>query len=325
MKKFVNIFIADDVNCTGIILLNKYFNVFDVEGYNNSNLLKQIKLISAGNLSIPSALVIRSTRKINKQFLISVKKISNLRLICTVSTGYDNIDIVNSVKLGIDFMNVAGANSLATAEFTMGLILAAIKDIVKADQTVKNKEFDATIFKNSELYGKTIGIIGVGRIGSNVAKLSKAFGMKIAGNDIDPGIRKKYNFIKFCSLNKLLEISDIVTIHTPLDKSTKYLLNKSNLSKLKKNSVLINCSRGGTIEESALIKALSSGRIRYAAIDVFENEPRFNKKFLKLKNVILTPHLAGKTMESKEAMAKAAAEKIVKYFLSPVYRCKLIN
>lgn len=325
MKKPVNIFIADDIHHSGIILLNKYFNVFDLKGLSNNNLLKQIKLVSSSNLSIPSALVIRSVRKINKTFLELIKKRTNISLICTISTGYDNIDIVYSAKNGIAIMNVAGANSTAAAEFTMGMILAAVKGIVDADKIVKKGKFDAAGFRNTELNGKTIGIIGVGRIGSRVARLSKAFGLNIAGNDIDPAVKKKYRFINFCSLNKLLEISDIVTIHTPLDKSTKYLLNKNNLTRLKKNSVLINCSRGGTVEESALIKALSSGRILYAGIDVFENEPRVNKKLLKLKNVILTPHLAGKTVESKEAMGKAAAEKIVKYFLYPSKRRKLID
>lgn len=325
MNKPVNIFIADDVHRAGIIYLNKYFNVFDLKDLNNNKLLKQINLISADNLLIPSALVIRSTRKIDKNFLSEVKKKSNLKLICTVSTGYDNIDILNSAKFGIDVMNVAGANSIAAAEFTIGMILASVKEIIKADNIVKKGEFDASGFRNTELAGKTIGIIGVGRIGSRVAEISKAFGMKISGNDINPAVKKKYRFINFCSIKKLLENSDIVTVHTPLDSSTRYLLNKSNLKYIKNNSVLINCARGGIVEESALINEVKKGRIRYAAIDVFENEPRVNKKLLKLKNIILTPHLAGKTLESKEAMAVKAAKKIAEYFLFPGKRSKLIN
>lgn len=325
MKKTVNIFIADDVHKAGIVLLNKYFNLFVLKGFGNNILLKHIKLISGNSKSLPSALIIRSTRKIDRKFLQSVSKISGLKLICTVSTGFDNIDTVSSAEFGIDVINVAGANSTAAAEFTMGLILASVKGIINADKIVKKGNFDSSVFRNTELYGKTIGIIGVGRIGSRVAKYSKSFGLKVYGNDINPAVRKKYRFINFCSLDKLLEVSDIVTIHTPLDKTTRYILNKRNLNKIKHNSVLINCARGGVIEETALIKAVKSGKIGYAGIDVFENEPRVNKKLLKLRNVILTPHLAGKTVESKEAMASAAADKIVKYFLYPEKRRKLIN
>ena len=126
-------------------------------------------------------------------------------------------------------------------------------------------------------------------------------------------------------MNKILSLSDIVTIHTPLDNSTKYLLNNTNIKLMQKYSVLINCSRGGTVDEKALITALKRGRISYAGVDVFEKEPAFNKTFAKLTNVILSPHLAGKTVESKERMARVAAEKIINFYKKSGKRAKLIN
>lgn len=325
MKKAVNIFIADDIHQSGIIILNKYFNVFNLKGFSNNDLLKQIKLITNYNISIPAAIIIRSTRKIDKSFIQAVSKITSLKLICTVSTGFDNIDTDYAQKKSIDIMNVAGVNSTAAAEFTVGLILASVKKLITTDKIVKSGKFDASGFSNTELKGKTLGIIGVGRIGSKVARFARTFGMNIVGNDIDPAVKKKYRFVKFCSLNKLLEISDIVTVHTPLDRSTRYLLNAKNLEKIKTNSVLINCARGGIIEEKAMIKELKTGKISNAGIDVFENEPRVNKSLLKLKNVILSPHLAGKTVESREAMAVNAAEKIVKFFRKTAKGRKFIN
>lgn len=324
MNKKVNIFLADELHPAGIDLLKKHFAVNSCPGMTNPSLLKTIALHSNDD-SVKQALIIRSVRNIGKTELEFIQKRTNISLICTVSAGYDNLDVFRAAKLGINVMNVAGANSTSAAEFTWALILAITKRLHKADSMMKSGVFNYSGFSNTELKGKTIGIIGVGNIGSKVARIAKAFGMKILGNDIKPALKKKYPYVKFVTLNKLLTYSDVVTIHTPLDDSTKHLINRNNIRLMQKHAVLINCSRGGTADEKALIAALKSGRILYAGIDVFENEPAFNKTLAKMNNVILTPHLAGKTVESKERMAVAAAEKIIRFYKKSGKRAKLIN
>ena len=324
MNKKVKIFLADDLHPAGINLLKKHFTLISLKGLDNNSLLHKIADYCSG-ANTCSALVIRSVRKIGKSELTFVKNNTNINLICTVSAGFDNLDIHQAEKLGIRIMNVAGANSISAAEFTWALILTITKRLLKADSMMKRGIYDYSKFANTELNGKTIGIIGVGNIGSKVAKIAKAFGIKVLGNDIKPSLKNRYPFIKFVSLNKLLKMSDIVTIHTPLDNSTKYLLNNTNIKLMQKHSVLINCSRGGTIDEKALQTALKRGRLSYAGVDVFEKEPAFNKTFSKLDNVILSPHLAGKTVESKERMARVAAEKIINFYKKSGKRAKLIN
>jgi D-3-phosphoglycerate dehydrogenase len=237
---------------------------------------------------------------------------SDVKIICTASSGFDNIDIKACRELEIKTINVYGGNAVSAAEHTFAFILGIFKNIIHNNQRMKLGIFDNASNINTELYGKTIGIIGVGRIGARVAEYARAFGMKVAGNDINPKLKNRYKWIKFMSLNRLLKQSDVVTVHTPLDESTYHLIDKNNIRLLKKNAVIINCARGGIIDEQSLIDALKKNKIFYAGIDVFENEPKFNKHFAKLNNVILSPHLAGKTSESKKRMAVMAAENILK-------------
>ena len=325
MKNKVNIFLADDLHQQGIDLLKEKFNVVSLKSLTNKELIRKLIEFSPKSNTAKDSLVVRSVRKIDREFLQKTVKNTNIKLICTVSAGFDNIDVKAAAEAGIDIMNVAGANSISAAEFTFGLILASVKNIVPANSLMQKGKFDYSVFRNTELSGKTIGIIGVGRIGSKVASMSKAFGMKIIANDINKSLIKKYRFIKFVPLNTLLGSSDIVTIHTPLDSSTRYLINKNNISLLKPDSVLINTARGGVVNEAALLSAFKKRKLRCACIDVFESEPGFDKKFLKFKNLVLTPHLAGKTSESRKRMAVEAALKITKYFQNSRRSRKLID
>ena len=325
MKNKVNIFLADDLHQQGIDLLKEKFNVVSLKSLTNKELIRKLIEFSPKSNTAKDSLVVRSVRKIDREFLQKTVKNTNIKLICTVSAGFDNIDVKAAAEAGIDIMNVAGANSISAAEFTFGLILASVKNIVPANSLMQKGKFDYSVFRNTELSGKTIGIIGVGRIGSKVASMSKAFGMKIIANDINKSLIKKYRFIKFVPLNTLLGSSDIVTIHTPLDSSTRYLINKNNISLLKPDSVLINTARGGVVNEAALQSALKKRKLSCACIDVFEREPGFDKKFMKLNNLVLTPHLAGKTSESRKRMAVEAALKITKYFQNSRRSRKLID
>ncbi len=325
MKKTNNIvFIADDVAIPGLGMLKERFRVKDLRGLTTRELYKRI-LQSSKYRAGSDAVIVRSTRKFDSRILDLLGKNTLVKVICTVSSGFDNIDIVAARKAGIDVVNVPGGNNISAAEFTIAVILAAAKGIIRADSAMKKGRFDSSNFVNFELKDKTIGIIGVGRVGSYTAKLARAFGMKLLGNDIRKDLARRYRFIKFVGLKKLLSESDIVTIHTPLDRTTRNLINAANIPLIKTSSILVNCSRGGTVDEKALIKRLKAGKLKYAAVDVFSNEPDFNREFCRLPNVFLTPHLAGKTLESKDRMSVIAAENIIKYFTKGRTSVKLVN
>jgi D-3-phosphoglycerate dehydrogenase len=152
----------------------------------------------------------------------------------------------------------------------------------------------------------------VGKVGSHLAKLCKAFKMKIYGNDIKKNLACKYPWIHFCNLSKLAQLCDIITVHTPLDDSTRNLIDRKLIGKMKKGVVLINCARGGIIDERALIDNLKNKKISYAGLDVYVNEPNINAEFRLLKNVLLTPHQAGKTVESRVRISEMLAERLHK-------------
>lgn len=282
----------------------------NVKGLETNSLLKTLSNIKSGNKSV---LVIRSVRKLNAEAIKLIKNETDIKAICTISSGFDNIDLEACNRYKIKILNVHGGNSISTAEHTFSLILSAVKSLIIHNNNMKRGKFEQQAKINIELFDKTLGIIGVGRVGSQVAKYARAFGMKVAGNDINPKLKNKYKWIRFTSLENLLKVSDIVTVHTPLDELTYKMINKKNIKLLKPNSIVINCARGGIIDELSLIEQLKKNKITYAGLDVFENEPDFNLKFLDLKNVILTPHVAGKTVESKKRMSEFAARNIIKF------------
>ncbi len=321
----VDIFIADDIHTDGIILLKKYFSVCEFKKTSTKDLIAALEKLKYINNSSKGCLIVRSTRNVDKRAVRKLSKFTNVRLIVTASAGFDNIDLDECRKNGIDVMNIAGGNSTSAAEFTFALILSAAKSIFPANEQMKRGEFNSAQFRNFELAGKTIGVIGVGNVGSRVARFAKAFGMHILANDINVTLKNKYRFINFVSLESLLKKADIITIHTPLDDSTRNLINADNMKFMSSHAIVINTSRGGTIDEKELINRLRTNKLSYAGIDVFKNEPEFNRSFTKLSNVILTPHLAGKTLESKKRMSIMVAEKILKYYSNHSKSDKLLN
>ncbi|HEY3251239.1 MAG TPA: NAD(P)-dependent oxidoreductase [Ignavibacteria bacterium] len=306
----INVFVADKIHDDGLKLLSKNFKVVTKYGLNNSELLN---FISGYKSSSKDTLIIHSTRKIDGKFIDNLVSTS-VKVLCTVSSGFDNIDVNACKKNRIKFFNVPCGNYISAAEHTFALMLAIAKRLKEEHVGILKGEFETVSGKTAEIYKKTIGIIGVGHVGSYVAKLARCFGMNIIGNDIKKSVINKYRWIKFVPLTKLLKISNIVSIHTPLDDSTRYLINKKNLKLLNRSSIILNCARGGVIDEKALYNSLKNNKIYYAGIDVFENEPNINFKFAKLSNVLLTPHLAGKTKESYQRMAIMAAEQIINYY-----------
>ena len=315
MRKFkqYKVFIADAIHPKGIKMLrDSGFKTVECYGLNNLQLFALIRKASVkGNYII--SLVIRSVRTIDKKDIDYLQTL-HVNLLCTASSGFDNIETAYCRKKRIKVLNVPYGNYVSAAEHTVGMILNILKNISSADRDMKNGVYESLKYMNYELKGKKIGIIGVGKVGSYVAKICKSFGANIIGNDIKISLKNKYKWIIFKKLADLLKVSDIISIHTPLDQSTFNLLNKNRLRLLKPNAVLINCARGGIVNEIELIKLIKNKKIYYAGIDVFENEPVINAEFRSLKNVILTPHLAGKTVESKERISVQLAERIIEYY-----------
>ncbi len=298
----INILIADDIDLSNLDLFPKAkFNIIFNPGLDNKSIL---------NYNTPiDCLVIRSTRIIDKKFLDNCR----MKIIATCSRGVDNINSEYAGLKKIKIIHSDGANSISAAEHTIGLILEVFKRISLSDKIIRKGNFINTDFERRELYGKKIGIIGVGKVGSHVAKIALAFGMKIIANDIDLYVKKTHKNLEFKPLPFLLKHSDVITVHIPFTKKNNKFISKEKLDSLNKNSVLINTSRGGVIDEKHLIKILKTGKLKFAALDVFEHEPYINPEFFKLKNVILTNHTAGKTVESRVNLSKDIFLQILKY------------
>ncbi len=325
MKKFRNlkIFIADKIHSEGINTLNKKgFSVIECFSLTNNRMLEFIKN-NTGPGDSGSCLVVRSIRNIGKAE-IDILRTCSIELICTASSGFDNVDVVYCRENKIKVLNVPFGNYISAAEHTIALILNILKSIDKANSDVKNGIFDEKIYANHEFAGKRIGIVGVGKVGSHVAKLSRAFGAIVMGNDIKKTLKNRYKWIKFKELTSLIKESDIVSVHTPLDDSTRNLLDGKKLNLLKSSAILINCARGGIVNEKELIKLLKLKKIYYAGIDVFNNEPGIDIGFKRLNNVILTPHLAGKTVESRKRISVQLAGRIIDYYTNKIAKNGLI-
>lgn len=263
-------------------------------------------------------LIVRSRTKVTADIIAKGK---NLNVIGRAGSGLDNIDVEAAKKSGIAVVNAAGANATSVAEHTMALILALFRNLVLSATGLKAGRWEKKGYVARELAGKTIGIIGFGHVGSLVAQLAHGFGMKIIVSTRTETEEKEKMVRGFngslVSLNHLLKESDVVTIHVPRSSETEALIGKKELALMKKTSYLVNCSRGGVVDEAALVEALQHQQLAGAALDVFATEPlQVGSPLLSLPNVILTPHVAGQSAEAKEraslAVAQAVAESLGK-------------
>lgn len=236
-----------------------------------------------------------------------------LRVVVRAGVGLDNVDVEGLSRMGVKVYNTPDASTNAVAELTIGLMIALSRKLLYASYSLKFGKWVKSELMGCELRGKTIGIIGCGRIGRAVAKLASAFGMKILVHDV---IEVPEDFLrsvggKQVSLEELLSSSDFVTIHVPLDHSTKGLIGEKELRSMKRSAYLLNLSRGGVVAESALKKALMEGWIAGAALDVFEMEPPVDLELLSLPNLIPTPHIGAQTYEAQRMASLKAAEIVV--------------
>lgn len=254
-------------------------------------------------------LIIRSSTKSTSEV---IEKASKLRAICRAGVGIDNVDISAATKKGIIVMNTPGGNTTSTAEHTITLLLALSRNIPQAYNSVREGKWERKKFIGSQVSGKILGIIGLGKIGKEVAKRAIALEMRAIGYDpfISPETISKMNIHLVKDLDELLRQSDYVSLHIPLRNDTKNLISTREFALMKDGVRIINCARGGIISEDALYDALVSGKVAGAAVDVFEEEPPVNNKLLKLDNVLPTPHLGSLTEEAQYAVARDAAEQM---------------
>ncbi len=256
------------------------------------------------------AVVVRSATKVTRKV---IEAASNLELIIRAGIGLDNIDTKAAEEKGIEVMNTPQATTISVAEHTFGLMLAAARNHGKANLSMKAHKWEKKLFSGTELFGKTLGIIGFGRIGQEVAKRALAFGMKVIAFDILP--LKTDLDVKLVSFAEVLSSSDVLTLHLPLNEKTRHLIGKEEFSKMKKGVILINVSRGGIVDENALLEALEEGKVRAAALDVFEKEPPDDFSLIDHPNVIATPHIGAAAKEGQERAGMEVA-KILKEKLS---------
>ena len=265
------------------------------------------------------ALAVRSRTKVTKEIIEAAE---NLKVIGRAGTGVDNIDVTAATKKGIIVMNTPGGNTITTAEHAIAMLVSLARYIPQATASMRRGEWEKKKFEGTELTDKTLGILGVGNIGAVVA--SRALGLKMHVIAYDPYISKEAADklgISLVTLDELYAKSDFISIHVPLLNETKNLVNAAAFSKMKKGVKLVNCARGGIVNEKDLHDAIKSGIVSGAALDVFDEEPpKKDNPLLQLEEVILTPHLGASTFEAQEKVAKAVAEQMADYLVNGTIR-----
>jgi D-3-phosphoglycerate dehydrogenase / 2-oxoglutarate reductase len=271
----------------------------------------QIKNGLAAELADADALVVRSAVQADAKLLESAPK---LRVIGRAGVGVDNIDTAAATHRGIVVMNTPGANAVAVAELTLGLMISLARAIPRANSTMHAGKWDKKTLQGQELRGKTLGIVGLGRIGLEVARRAASFGMNLIGYDpfVAPVIARENN-VTLVPIDDIFKESDYLTLHVGLTTQTEGLINATSIKIMKKGIRIINCARGELIVEQALADAITSGHVGGAALDVFHKEPLKESPFYNLDNVILSPHIAGATDEAQEAIGIQLAMQVRDY------------
>lgn len=255
------------------------------------------------------ALIVRGATKVTGEVL---RGASTLRAVARAGTGLDNIDVAAARERSIAVLNAPAANAISVAEITLGLMLALERHLAPASRDLGQGRWEKTKYMGRELHGKTLGLVGFGRIGREVATRARAFGMKVEACDPELGAWPLgFEWVARRSLDELLPVVDYLSLHLPLLPATRGLIGARELSRMKTSAVLVNCARGGVVDEDALHDALASGALRGAALDVFAKEPPGETRLLELPNVLATPHLGASTDEAQARAGLEAAERIL--------------
>ncbi len=275
----------------------------DEREYDKTELPKQIEIYDG--------IIVRSATKVTKEVIEAGK---NLKVIGRAGVGLDNIDLKSAEAHGVKVFNTPTANSISVAELVFGFMISLSRHIVRGTEGLKEGKWEKKALKGVELYTKTLGIVGLGHIGREVAKRAIAFGMKVIAYDVvknDGGLN-----VEFVSLEDLLKSADYVTVHLPLLESTKHLIGEKEFSLMKPTAFFIHAARGGIVDDVALYNALKEEKIKGAALDVFETEPlnENERRLFSLPNVIGTPHVGASTVEAQRRVGREIANKIVEFF-----------
>jgi D-3-phosphoglycerate dehydrogenase len=307
----MKVLVSDNISAKGVEILKKAGLEVDVRTGMKPEELKAC-------IGEYSGLVIRSATKVTAEI---IEAATNLKVIGRAGSGLDNVDKAAASKKGIVVMNTPGGNTVTTAEHTIAMLFALARMVPQATSSMKAGKWEKKKFMGVELFNKTLGIIGLGAIGGQVAK--KAQGLEMNVIAFDPFLNEEKATamgIKNVSLDEIFAESDFITIHSPMTPETRGLVNASTIAKMKNGVRLINCARGGIINEQDLYEALKSGKVAGAALDVFEKEPPENNPLLTLDNFVCTPHLGASTEEAQENVALAVAEQIADYLVHGTIR-----
>src|ERR1700722_4035918 len=308
------VLVADSISSKGVELLESGGQLL-VEVKTG---LKEIELLAIA--AEYSAIVVRSQTKITSKVIEAAKQ---LKVVGRAGVGVDNVDVDAATRRGVIVMNTPGGNTVSTAQHAFSLLVSIARNIPQADASVKAGKWDRKSFEGVELHGKTIGIFGMGRIGTEIARRVIAFGMRPVAYDpyLSNSRARSLQVELFEDLDEVLAKADFVTLHMPLTAETKHLINADRISKMKRGARIVNCARGGLIDERALFDALSSGQIAAVALDVYEIEPPPAEFPLRtLPNIVFTPHLGASTAEAQEGVGIEIAEAIRSLLLEGVIR-----
>lgn len=307
------VLLTDGLEENGKEILRKSAEVIDQPGITAEDLLKVV-----GDYD---ALIVRGRTKVTAAVFDAGKK---LKVVGRAGVGVDNIDLAAAKAHGVTVVNSPLATSVAVAELTMGLMLSAVREIARADAGLKTGKWLKKELEGTELMGKTLGVIGFGRIGAAVAKRAAAFDMAIVGYDpLIPAEEIKKRGGQPMSLDELLKVSDFITMHLPLTADTKNMLNAGAFEKMKKGVYIICAARGGVIDEAALLEALNSGKVAGAALDVYAVEPPGQTDLVNHPKVVGTPHIGAQTVESQTRAANDISEEVINALADKPLRWKV--
>jgi D-3-phosphoglycerate dehydrogenase len=307
----MKVLVSDNISTKGIEILKKAGLDVDLKTG-----MKPEELVAV--IGDYHGLVVRSATKVTAKIIDAA---SSLKVIGRAGSGLDNVDLPAATKKGIVVMNTPGGNTITTAEHTFSLMSAMARQIPQATASMKEGKWEKKRFMGVELFNKTLGVIGIGNIGSQVAKRAQAFAMNVITYDPFLSEEKAKDMgVEKVNLEELFRRSDFITIHTPITAETRNMINKETIKIMKSGVRIINCARGGIVNEKDLYDALVEGKIAGAALDVFEKEPAENNPLLTLDSVISTPHLGAATKEAQENVAIAIAEQIADYLVQGTIR-----
>jgi len=289
--------------------------VFDIFNKNSIPYEQKVGLTEeelAEEIKNYEGLVIRSAVTVTKKIL---ENANNLKVIGRPGVGVDNVDLQTATDKKIVVMNTPLGNVQATAELTMGIIHSLLRKIHLANQSMHNKKWEKKNFVGSELFGRTIGIIGFGNVGKKISEFSHAYGMKVLVNSasLSKDNEKTYK-VSNSSFEELIKVSDIITFHNKLSEKSKYMINSESLKLIKHDAIVVNCARGGVVNEDAVKQALLNNELGGYGCDVYESEPQKDSIFAGMKNVVMTPHIGAGTKEAQEKVAVQIAEQISNFF-----------